>query len=84
MRELHHPGFPNIFNCNQTGACRQYGLVLICPPPIWIRPWNSPLEVLKVHRKDFCELFNTQRPKGGSETLEETTRVLSICLIDIL
>jgi hypothetical protein len=38
---------------------------------------------IKVDREDLRELFNAQRPKGDSETLQETTGMISICLIDL-
>jgi hypothetical protein len=84
VRELNHLVIPIIDNCNQTGACRQYGLVLVRPPPIWIQLRNSSLgRRIKVDRKDLGELFNTQRPKRDGETLEETTGMISIGLIDL-
>jgi hypothetical protein len=83
VRELHHLGIPIIDDCNQTGTRGQYGLVLVRPPPIWIQLWNSSVgRHVKVNRKDLCKLFNMQGPKGDSEALQETTGVLSICLVD--
>jgi hypothetical protein len=84
MGKLHHFRFSIIDNCNQTGACRQYGLVVICPSPIWVQLWNSSVSRrIKVNREDFCELFNSQRPKRNSETLQKTAGMFSICLVNL-
>jgi hypothetical protein len=81
---LHHFGIPIIDDCNKTGACRQHGLVLIRPPPIWIQLWNSSVgRRIKVDCENLCKFFNAQGPKRDSETLQETAGMLSICLVDL-
>jgi hypothetical protein len=73
-----------IDDCNQTRACRQYGLVLICPSPIWVQLWDSSVvRRIEVNRENLCKLVNAQRPNRDSETLQETTGMFSICLIDL-
>jgi hypothetical protein len=58
--------------------------MVIRPPPIWVQLWNSsPGRRVKVNREDLSKHFDMQRPKGDSETLQEMTGMLSICLIDL-
>jgi hypothetical protein len=58
--------------------------MLILPTPLWVQLWDSSVDrPIKVDRENFCKLFNAQRPNSDSNALQETTRVLSICLIDV-
>src|SRR5258708_38038125 len=59
--------------------------MLICPPPIRVQLRNSSVGRRGiVNREDFGELSDTQWPRGNSKTLQEATRMFSICLIDLL
>ena len=38
---------------------------------------------VKINRKDFRELFDTKRPNGDCETVQETMGVFSVRLVDL-
>jgi hypothetical protein len=57
---------------------------LIGTPPIRVQFRNSSLaRGVKVDRKDLCELFDTQRPNGNRETVEERIGMFSACRVDV-
>jgi hypothetical protein len=46
--------------------------------------WNPSLAgCVKINREDLGKFFDAKRSNGDSETMEETTGVFSICLIDV-
>src|SRR6266702_3397907 len=74
--KLHDSGTTAANDSKQTRASRQHSLFMVFPPPIWVHLRGPSLGRIKVIRKQFSELLDTERPNGHCETLQETMGVV--------
>src|SRR6266851_10118125 len=79
--KLYHSGTVDVYDANQTGASGQYCLFLVLPPPIQVVFWDRSFGI-KTNFKNLRELLDTKWTNGSCETLQETTSMLPIRIVD--